>query len=207
MNPTQNIGKWSAVIENDGKTPQLNVTGAFPTFGQKPLYHLVKKKPQGINDSQLIVELIFGTLVNPIGTVHFSVYESFAIEYTEKYSSVLVVDANDRTIAEIIVNHEKQNFIEEIVPFQPYLEVLKGIEIHRNKIQLRVPSNGLTSKENFEVKIEKGFTGLPPFRLEIYRIKPDFGKALLTEGIVLEYSSEELNEDHFSTYALINQIG
>lgn len=72
---------------------------------------------------------------------------------------------------------------------------------------LEVPSNGLTNKESFEVKIEKGFTGLPPFRLEIYRIKPDFGKALLTEGIVLEYSSEELNEDHFSTYALINQIG
>lgn len=142
-----------------------------------------------------------------MGTVHFSVYESFAIEYTEKYSSVLVVDANDRTIAEIIINHEKQNFIEEIIPFQPYLEVLKGIEIHRKKIQLRVPSNGLTNKESFEVKIDKGFTGLPPFRLEIYRIKPDYGKAIFQDGIVLEYSSEEFNEDHFSTYTLINQIG
>lgn len=185
----------------------IKVTGTFPTFGQRPLYHLVKKEPQRINESQLIVELIFGTLVNPLGTVHFSVYESFAIEYTEKYSSVLVVDANDRTIAEIIINHEKQNFIEEIIPFQPYLEVLKGIEIHRKKIQLRVPSNGLTNKESFEVKIDKGFTGLPPFRLEIYRIKPDYGKAIFQDGIVLEYSSEEFNEDHFSTYTLINQIG
>ena len=80
------------------------------------------------------------------------------------------------------------------------------IKTNRFKL-LEVPSNGLTNKENFKVNIDKGITGLPPFRLEIYRIKPDYGKALLPEGIVSEYTSEEFNEDHFSTYALINQIG
>lgn len=207
MNPTQKIGNWSAVIENDGKAPQLIVTGTFPTFGQKPVYHLLINEPQGINDSQLVLLLVYGTLVNPMGSVYFSVYESFAIEHTEKYNSVLIIDANDRTIAEINVNNEKQNFIDESISFQPYLEVIKGIEIYRDKIQLRVPSNGLTNKESFEVKIDKGFTGLPPFRLEIYRIKPDYGKALLPDGIVLEYTNEDLHEDHFSAYTLINQIG
>ena len=80
------------------------------------------------------------------------------------------------------------------------------IKTNRFKL-LEVPSNGLTNKESFEVKIDKGINGLSPFRLEIYRIKPDYGKALLPEGIVSEYTSEEFNEDHFSTYALINQIG
>jgi len=207
MNPTQNIGNWSAVIENDGKTPQLTVTGTFPTFGQKPVYHLLINEPQGINDSQLVLLLVYGTLVNTMGSVFFSVYESFVIENTEKYNSVLIIDANNRTIAEINVNNEKQNFIDESISFQPYLEVIKGIEIYRDKIQLRVPSNGLTNKESFKVIIDKGITGLPPFRLEIYRIKPDYGKALLPDGIVLEYTNEDLQEDNFSTYTLINQIG
>ncbi len=207
MNLTQNIGNWSAVIENDGKTPQLTVTGTFPTFGQKPVYHLLINEPQGINDSQLVLLLVYGTLVNPMGCVFFSVYESFVIENTEKYNSVLIIDANNRTIAEINVNNEKQNFIDESISFQPYLEVIKGIEIYRDKIQLRVPSNGLTNKESFKVIIDKGITGLPPFRLEIYRIKPDYGKALLPDGIVLEYTNEDLQEDNFSTYTLINQIG
>jgi hypothetical protein len=207
MNLTQNIGNWSAVIENDGKTPQLTVTGTFPTFGQKPVYHLLINEPQGINDSQLVLLLVYGTLVNPMGSVFFSVYESFVIENTEKYNSVLIIDANNRTIAEINVNNEKQNFIDESISFQPYLEVIKGIEIYRDKIQLRVPSNGLTNKESFKVIIDKGITGLPPFRLEIYRIKPDYGKALLPDGIVLEYTNEDLQEDNFSTYTLINQIG
>ena len=120
---------------------------------------------------------------------------------------MLIIDANNRTIAEINVNNEKQNFIDESISFQPYLEVIKGIEIYRDKIQLRVPSNGLTNKESFKVIIDKGITGLPPFRLEIYRIKPDYGKALLPDGIVLEYTNEDLQEDNFSTYTLINQIG
>lgn len=130
MNPTQNIGNWTAVIESDGKTPQLTITGTFPTFGQKPVYHLLINEPQGINDSQLVLLLVYGTLVNPMGSVYFSVYESFAIEHTEKYNSVLIIDTNNRTIAEININNEKQNFIGESISFQPYLEVGSNCSEH-----------------------------------------------------------------------------
>jgi len=207
MKANQNIGNWSAAVDNTGKTPQIVINGTFPTFGQKPLYHLEKKDPPGIVDTELVLTLIFGTLANTEGSVFFSVERSYPIEHTDKYKTVLVVDQNERTIANITVTAVNDKIVGESVDLQPYLEVIKGIEIFRNSLKIRVPSNGLTSKESFKINIIKGFTGQPPFLLEIIRTQPDYGKAFLPEGIVIEYSPEELDEEFFSTYKLANQIG
>ncbi|ODS90108.1 MAG: hypothetical protein ABS44_01740 [Chryseobacterium sp. SCN 40-13] len=95
----------------------------------------------------------------------------------------------------------------ENIAFEPYLEVIKGIGITQNLLKIRVPSNGLTDKESIKPYINKGFTGLPQYILEVYRVEPDFGKVYLPEGVVLEYTPEELEEAYFTTYKLENRIG
>lgn len=202
----QNIGKWSAVVENDGKTPQLIVSGTFPTFGQKPVYELQLKEPQGIVGSELILVLTFGRLVNSEGAVFFSVTRSFPIEHVEMYKTVLIVDENERTIANIMITPEN-NKLDDSISFVPYLEVLKGIDVSGSSLKVRVPSNGLTDKASFHINIIKGFTGIPPYVLEIFRVVPDDGRAYFPDGVVLEYTPQELNETSFSVYILSNQIG
>ncbi|MBL1220383.1 hypothetical protein JET18_06005 [Chryseobacterium sp. L7] len=103
METKNNIGEWTATVKNEGKTPQINVNGKFPTNGEKPLYQLIKNDPQGINDSELLLTLIFGNLATPEGTVFFSVHFNEAIASTEKYKTVLVIDENGRNIANIDV--------------------------------------------------------------------------------------------------------
>lgn len=70
-----------------------------------------------------------------------------------------------------------------------------------------MPSNGLTDKDSIQPIITKGFTGLPPYILQVYRVKPDDGKAFLPEGVVLDYTPEDLKEELFTTYILENRIG
>lgn len=102
MERNQNIGKWEATITNeDGKTPILKVNGTFPTNGQKPGYALEKANPQGINPSELLLTLIFGRLADPDGDVEFTVFYSEAVQTTDEYRTVLVMDDNGRKIANI----------------------------------------------------------------------------------------------------------
>ncbi|ODS90107.1 MAG: hypothetical protein ABS44_01735 [Chryseobacterium sp. SCN 40-13] len=104
MSTNQNIGNWSAIVKNDGKSSQINVHGHFPTFGQKPRYHLIKNEPQGINPAELLLTLVFGELADAKGSVYFSVSYTELIETQKKYNTVLIVDGNGRTIANIHVD-------------------------------------------------------------------------------------------------------
>jgi hypothetical protein len=208
MGTNQNIGNWSAIIKNDGRAPQINVHGNFPTFGQKPRYHLIKNELQGINPSELLLTLVFGKLAEARGSVYFSVNYTELMETQGKYNTVLILDGNGRTIANIKVDSANyESFLTENVAFQPYLEVIKGIEITSSLLKVRVPSNGLTEKGSFSIRVDKGFTGIPPYILEVYRVEPDYGKAYLPEGVVLEYTIEDLEVTHFTTYKLENRIG
>lgn len=105
METKNNIGEWTAITKNEGKTPQINVNGTFPTDGQKPGYHLIKNDPQGINPTELLLTLEFGNLVTEEGTEFFNVHYNEAISSTDTYKTVLVVDKNVRTIANINVTH------------------------------------------------------------------------------------------------------
>lgn len=103
METKNNIGEWVAIATNEGKTPQINVDGRFPTDGQKPVYRLTKNDPQGINPTELLLTLEFGNLATEEGTVFFSVHYNEAISSIETYKTVLVVDNDGRTIANINV--------------------------------------------------------------------------------------------------------
>lgn len=207
----RNIGNWDATIKNEGKTPQIIVNGQFPTRGQKPGYHLIKKSS---TDNELILTLVFGSLVNEHGSVWFHANYDEAIGNEHQYKSVLVYDDSEtpRLLATIEVNNISNESLSEdnelSSDFVPYLEIIKGIELYRDSLKIRVPSGGLTDKESFYIEIIKGFTGIPPYILRIHRIKPDFGKAFFPDGIELSYTFDELDLDLFSTFILdSNYIG
>lgn len=101
MNENKNIGVWMAIIENDGKAPQIIVDGNFPTNGQKPVFELKEKYPEGINSSELILILLFGSLVTPLGKATGFVHYQKPIAAVNQYETVLVLDDEDRKIANI----------------------------------------------------------------------------------------------------------
>lgn len=212
MNNLKNIGNWSAVIQNNGKAPQLIVNGTFPTNGEKLIFELVKPL-QGINERILILVLSNGHVVDEKGKETGSLIKEYP-EIMSSYNqydmvSIYVYDEKgNKEIAQIIPEFPSNNFAPtENESFVSKLEILKGIEILHNTLKIRVSSNGLTSKESFCINIIKGFTEQPPFLLEIVRVKPDNGKAFLPDGIILEYAPEELKQKFFSTYRLLNLIG
>jgi hypothetical protein len=103
MESNQNIGKWTAIVKNEGTKPQIFVSGTFPTNGQKPGYHLIKNDPQGSNPTELLLTLIFGSLATPKGTVSFFVGDNWPMTTVDEFKTVLVIDENSRTIANINV--------------------------------------------------------------------------------------------------------
>jgi hypothetical protein len=198
-----NMGNWNAVVKNNGKIKWIAVDGTFPTNGEKPVFELVKIYPQGIYTTELMLSLTFGVVVDPNGTSVGKPIQIYVEYLTEEQVyetvSVWIIDKqnNFAKIADIEVvseSHDIQDSTSDNADnsFTPYLEVIKGFEFAENKLWLRVPSGGLTTKENIRVEVNKGFTGLPPFILLVYRIKPDFGKANLPDGVVLEYELSEL---------------
>jgi len=98
-----NIGQWSAEIDNSGKTPLLFINGTFPTNGEKPMFHLRKNEPQGINSSELLLTLAFGTLATAHGKVNVTVGYSKLLVIVDEYRTVLIVDENNRKVASIVV--------------------------------------------------------------------------------------------------------
>jgi hypothetical protein len=101
-----NLGTWSAHVQNDGKASQIIVIGKFPTNGEKPGYQLIKNDPQGFNPDELLLTLEFGRLVDPKGDVYFTERYSEIIKTTEEYKTVLVVDSDGRSLAQMKVKHE-----------------------------------------------------------------------------------------------------
>jgi hypothetical protein len=95
----------------------------------------------------------------------------------------------------------------ETLKYIPELETLMGIEITNDKLKIRVPSNGCTTKENFKIVVNKGFTGVPPYWIEIYRVVPDYCEAHIPDGIELEYDLKELDIEPYAYFTLQNMIG
>lgn len=101
MSKNQNIGNWSAFIKKEGNDLKIVVNGSFPTNGEKPMYRLIKNDPQGINNTELLLTLQFGTLIDPKGSVFFNAFFSEEIPSIDYFSTVLVIDENTRKIANI----------------------------------------------------------------------------------------------------------
>lgn len=86
-------------------------------------------------------------------------------------------------------------------------EVLLGIKLNTNDVELLVATGGCTKKEDFSVDVNKGFTGKPPYLLTVRRNKPDDCKAFITEGTVIKFSKEELGLSGAFEMTLTNKIG
>lgn len=91
--------------------------------------------------------------------------------------------------------------------FEPYEEAVLGIEMLQDELRIRVPSGGCTTKEHIHVEVNKGFTGMPPFQVTVYRVQPDFCRAYLPDGVVLTYTLEELDLKSSDWFCLDNNIG
>lgn len=87
------------------------------------------------------------------------------------------------------------------------VEPLLGAAVVNDKLLLRVRSGGCTSKRNFQVEINRGFTGVPPFFVIIYRVMEDHCDAHLPDGIELTYSFAELGLDPGTDLFITNPIG
>ncbi|GAA5445033.1 hypothetical protein Misp06_03226 [Microbulbifer sp. NBRC 101763] len=66
-------------------------------------------------------------------------------------------------------------------------EVLLGITVRLETLDLHVASGGCTKKEDFNINVNKGTTGLPPYQVTVTRIKPDHCEALSVEGVNLSF--------------------
>jgi hypothetical protein len=89
---------------------------------------------------------------------------------------------------------------------QAMIEVLNGINITDDTVELFVISNGCTTKENFHVDVNTGFTGQSPVIITVYRIKSDDCK-MMPHVVKLTYSKKELKIDGLFETTLINKIG
>lgn len=150
--------------------------------------------------------MVFGFLVVENGSSSTSASYTELINTDEKYKNVLILDDSEepRTLANIsIINN--QHIDDE--KYLPQLEVLMGFEITDAKLKIRTYTGGCTSKESFKIEIIKGFTGMPPYIIEIYRIKPDYCKGLFREGVLLEYEFSELGIKPSDIFSLVNKVG
>lgn len=70
-------------------------------------------------------------------------------------------------------------------------ELLVGITFDEDNVELVVISNGCTSEDDFEIEVNKGFTGQPPYRLTVRRIRPDNCK-MTPHPVTLKFSRSDL---------------
>lgn len=89
----------------------------------------------------------------------------------------------------------------------PTEEVLLGIDILPNSLEIHVKSGGCTSSDSFEVDVNKGVTGNPPYMVTIKRIKADNCKMLVLDGVKVNFDRKMLGLDGLVEFSITNTIG
>ncbi|PYC20634.1 hypothetical protein [Pseudomonas mosselii] len=89
---------------------------------------------------------------------------------------------------------------------QKVLELLRGFKIDEDTIELYVMSNGCTRKEDFEVQVNKGFTGVSPVELTVVRVRPDTCK-MLPGMVTITFTKKELEIEGCFEATLTNKFG
>ena len=88
-------------------------------------------------------------------------------------------------------------------------EVLVGINFGSEDdtdIELVVMTTGSTTEKDFEIDVNKGFTGQPPYLLTVRRIRPDDHKAM-PRPITLKFTKASLGLDGQFTLSVTNKFG
>lgn len=77
-------------------------------------------------------------------------------------------------------------------------EEIVGITFTSDDVELVVISTGCTTEKDFEIDVNKGFTGQPPYLLTVYRINPDNCR-MIQHSVTLKFSRASLGlEDDFT---------
>ena len=85
-------------------------------------------------------------------------------------------------------------------------EVLHGIELTDEKLIITVATGGCTEEDGFHVHVDKGYTGLPPYQVTVYRIKPDPCDGNF-EPIRISFSRKKLGLEGNVDFTVRNRIG
>lgn len=88
----------------------------------------------------------------------------------------------------------------------PIEEVLYGVELTPEKLIITVATGGCTGEDSFHVEVNKGYTGLPPYLVTVYRIVSDNCKGIF-EPMKIAFSREKLGLDEAVEFILLNKIG
>ena len=127
MNTNQNLGKWTATIKNEGKTPQINVDGPIPTNASGTNYRLIKNPSASANPNELSLKLTPGAAASAKsapgaaagaksapgaaaapGTTN-SLHFDEALTAADKYKTVSITDEAGKTIANLNVISSQQS--------------------------------------------------------------------------------------------------
>ena len=90
---------------------------------------------------------------------------------------------------------------------EPTEEVLLGLDLNTKTLDLHVASGGCTKKDDFEIEVNKGFTGRPPYLVTVRRIRSDNCKKLMPEGVKLSFDRGKLGLDGLVEFTITNKIG
>ena len=86
-------------------------------------------------------------------------------------------------------------------------EVLLGIDIQPNSLELHVASGGCTSAGDFNIEVNKGITGKSPYMVTVFRVKPDNCKAMLLDGVKVSFDRESLELEGLLEFTITNKLG
>jgi hypothetical protein len=119
-----------------------------------------------------------------------------------KAKSVHFIAGSDEIPPEFFAGEE----ITVPVSLLPIEEVLYGVELTPEKLIITVATGGCTGEDSFHVEVNKGYTGLPPYFVTVYRIVPDDCKGAF-EPIKIAFSREKLGLDGLIEFVFRNKIG
>ncbi|MDE1461323.1 hypothetical protein [Spartinivicinus poritis] len=83
-------------------------------------------------------------------------------------------------------------------------EVLMGVDILPNSIELHVASGGCTNADSFIINVDKSAS---PYSVTILRIQPDFCEAHIPDGIKVSFDRTLLGLGGKVEFILTNKIG
>lgn len=85
-------------------------------------------------------------------------------------------------------------------------EVLYGVELTPESLIITVATGGCTEEDSFHIDVNKGYTGLPPYLVTVYRVKPDDCLGHF-EPIRIAFSRKDLGLEGLVEFRVLNRIG
>lgn len=192
-------------LRSDPPKIAITATGLANTSGWTDieLLPIPKKVDDGIYEFELVGTPPSGASLQVLTEVH----TTYIFEEIPPQFKGVVVYAKTNSVRNVSESRaaEATDF-EDSIPRLPWKEVLKGISVKNNELTIRVPSNGCTKKEDFQIDINKGITGIPPFILTVFRLRLDYCKAIVRGGTEITYTFEELGLEPGDSFHVTNDF-